>query len=344
MSNHYQPISWNKQKIYYDLVLWTIILSYLAVFSVLMLFFFPNATIETTLIRALGSAALILLHLILSIGPLCRLNPQFLPLLYNRRHMGVSMFFLALAHGIFTIIQFHSRGNMNPVWSVFLSNTHYGDLRQFPFQPLGFLALIILLLMAVTSHDLWLAKMTAPVWKSLHMFVYLAYALIVAHVCFGTLQREINPLFAALIALGFCWVIGIHLCVAFKERKIDKSTGFEKAKDGYLKVCRADDIPDKRGKVISLAHERAAVFKYDGKVSAVSNVCQHQGGPLGEGKIIKCKIVCPWHGYEYFPEDGQSPPPFTEKIETYHVRVENGYVYINPVANPRGTRVQAASL
>jgi hypothetical protein len=54
----------------------------------------PNATAETTLIRALGTCALLLLHLILCIGPLCRLNPRFLPLLYNRRHLGVTMFIL----------------------------------------------------------------------------------------------------------------------------------------------------------------------------------------------------------------------------------------------------------
>jgi len=36
-----------------------------------------------------------LLHIILSIGPLCRLDSRFLPLLYNRRHLGVTMFLLS---------------------------------------------------------------------------------------------------------------------------------------------------------------------------------------------------------------------------------------------------------
>ena len=55
-----------------------------------------NATIETQLIRALGTCALLLLHVILAIGPLARLDRRFLPLLYNRRHLGVTMFLLAL--------------------------------------------------------------------------------------------------------------------------------------------------------------------------------------------------------------------------------------------------------
>lgn len=32
-------------------------------------------------------------------GSLCRLNSKFLPLLYNHRNMGVSMFLLAFFHG-----------------------------------------------------------------------------------------------------------------------------------------------------------------------------------------------------------------------------------------------------
>jgi len=47
----------------------------------------PNATAETLLIRGFGTARLLLLHVILCIGPLCRLDRRFLPLLYNRRHL-----------------------------------------------------------------------------------------------------------------------------------------------------------------------------------------------------------------------------------------------------------------
>ena len=65
--------------------------------------------------------------------------------------------------------------------------------------------------------------------------------------------------------------------------------------------------------IVCLAGERVAIFKYDGKISAVSNVCQHQNGPLGEGKILDGCITCPWHGYQYLPETGASPPPFVRK-------------------------------
>src|SRR5437763_1985900 len=81
---------------------------------------------------------LLLRHIILVIGPLCRLDRRFLPLLYNRRHLGVTMFFLALAHGAFSLAQFHALGDVNPLVSLWTSNTQFASVADFPFQALGF--------------------------------------------------------------------------------------------------------------------------------------------------------------------------------------------------------------
>ena len=147
MSASYQSILWNRQKKIYDWVLFGFIVLYLATFILCNLIVNPEITQETLIIRAFGTLAILLLHIILMIGPLARLNTVFLPLLYNRRHLGVTMFFMAAIHGIFSIVQFHSLGNINPILSVFVSNTHYESLTKFPFQALGFLALLIFFLM-----------------------------------------------------------------------------------------------------------------------------------------------------------------------------------------------------
>jgi nitrite reductase/ring-hydroxylating ferredoxin subunit len=102
-------------------------------------------------------------------------------------------------------------------------------------------------------------------------------------------------------------------------------------------ACGVADIPENRARIVCLSGERVAIFKYGGKVAAVSNVCQHQNGPLGEGKIVAGCITCPWHGYQYLPETGASPPPFVEKIPTFNVRVRNGRVLVDPKPNPAGT-------
>ena len=101
MSHGYRAVGWTPHKKIYDAVLAGGVVLYLGLFVGLGLALDANATIETQLIRALGTCALLLLHVILAIGPLARLDRRFLPLLYNRRHLGVTMFLLALgARGV----------------------------------------------------------------------------------------------------------------------------------------------------------------------------------------------------------------------------------------------------
>jgi nitrite reductase/ring-hydroxylating ferredoxin subunit len=88
--------------------------------------------------------------------------------------------------------------------------------------------------------------------------------------------------------------------------------------------------------------ERVAIFRYGDQVSAISNVCQHQNGPLGEGKIVGGCVVCPWHGYEYRPDTGAAPPPFTEAVPTFRVKVHEGRVLLDPRPLPPGTYVVPA--
>jgi nitrite reductase/ring-hydroxylating ferredoxin subunit/DMSO/TMAO reductase YedYZ heme-binding membrane subunit len=343
MSVQYQAIGWNRQKLIYDGILAGSVALYLAVFIGAGSLLHLDATAETLLIRGFGTAAILLLHVILSIGPLCRLNPRFLPLLYNRRHLGVTTFLLALAHGGFSIVQFHALGDVNLLVSLFVSNPRYASFVQFPFQSLGFFALLILFVMAATSHDFWLNNLTPAVWKRIHMFVYLAYALLVAHVTLGALQSERSPLLAGTLAVGLGTVVTLHLLAARKEARTDEAAPAE-APDSYVDVCSVNAIPEDRAAIVCAGGERVAIFRYDGKISAVSNVCRHQNGPLGEGRIVEGCITCPWHGYQYKPDTGAAPPPFTEKVATYRVRLRNGRVEIDPQANPPGTFVEPARL
>src|SRR5438270_1058136 len=337
MSVQYGAISWNRQKKVYDLTLVSLLTLYVAVFVGVGAWRNPSATAETLLIRALGTAAFLLLNVVLCIGPLSRLDRRFLPLLYNRRHLGVPTFLLGLAHGGFALFQFHALGNVNPLVSLFTSNPRYGSVADFPFQALGFFALIILFLMAATSHDFWLRNLSAPMWKRLHMLVYAAYALLVAHVTLGALQSETSPLLASVLIVGVATVLSVHLAAAFREKRIDRAR-HQAVDEGFVEVCKVDRIAEKCATVVSLSGERVAVFRYDGKVSAISNACQHQNGPLGEGRIIDGCVTCPWHGYQYRLEGGCAPPPFTEKLVTYRVRLAGGLVEVDPTPLPPGTK------
>ena len=335
MSVDYAPILWNRQKKIYDTILVVFVLLYLATFIGLNSVFNLEITGETLIIRATATLAILLLHIILAIGPLARLNTKFLPLLYNRRHLGVTMFLVALVHGAFSILQFSSLGNKVALVALFTSSTNYFSFTEFPFQVLGFAALLIFFLMAATSHDFWLKNLSPRVWKTLHMMVYVAYSFIVLHVFLGVIQLESAPTLIWLLAIGFLVITTLHIISSIKSTKgLD-----EKTTEEFVYACELEDIADDCAKIVTFNDENIAIFKYDGKLSAINNVCKHQNGPLGEGKVIDGCVTCPWHGYQYEPQNGSSPPPFTEKVTTYDLRLEGKRVLINPKPFPEGTEI-----
>jgi hypothetical protein len=167
---------------------------------------------------------------------------------------------------------------VNPAVSLLTSNVRFDSLREFPFELLGLCALVILFLMAATSHDFWLANLTPRTWKRLHMMVYIAYALLIGHVALGALQSESSPVMVTVIACGSVLIITLHLLAGSRERRIDEAKR-ETCRDGFVEVCKAGDIPEFRAKVMSVDGERLAIFRYDGKVSALSNVCTLRTDP-----------------------------------------------------------------
>ena len=198
-------------------------------------------------------------------------------------------------------------------------------------------------LLAATSHDFWLVNLTAPVWKALHLLVYPAYARLVAHVVLGAGQTRGGGFVFGATLVGAVGLATVHLVAATRERRRDREPRPAPA-SVWIDACAVAEIPENRAKVVRCAGERVAIFRYEGKISAVSNVCQHQNGPLGEGRVIDGCITCPWHGYQYRPETGASPAPFTEKVPTFAVAVREGRVWLNPKPRPAGTRVEPAKI
>ena len=354
MSVGYTWVQWNKHKRVYDAVLLIGVLLFLAAYIGVTILTTPAGQATSPLIlliRATGSCAILMLHLILAIGPLARLYPnQFASLLYNRRHFGVMMFFVGLIHAALVMLWYGSFGTVDPLTAILTMNPRYDSWVGFPFEVFGIIALAILFFMAATSHDFWLKNLSPRWWKALHMGVYVAYASLVLHVALGTVQAEASMVYPAMIGGGAVALIVVHLIAGLREVKAD-TLAISKPKSGWLDVAAVDEIPVDRAKVIKLktagSCDRVAIFRHGDKgdkLSAVASVCAHQGGPLGEGKVVDGCITCPWHGYQYKPENGQSPPPYTEKIATYELRLQGERVLLNPESNTPGMPVKPAVL
>lgn len=340
MTNAYRWVQWNKHKKVYDLLMIGGVLAYVLGFVGIGLTVASAGdpiSPPVLIMRALGTAAAILLHLILAIGPATRLFPKLAPLLYNRRHLGVTCFVIALLHAFIATGFYGGFGVENPIIAVL-----GGPGVRVPFELYGFGALVILFVMAATSHDFWLANLGHRVWKGLHMLVYLAYALLIAHIAFGALATEKHPVYVVLVAAGFVGLVLLHVFAGVREVAADANA---KPAEGWIDLGTCEDIPQARARVVCVqGQERIAVYRDGDQLHAVTSVCAHQGGPLGEGKIVDGCVTCPWHGYQYHAENGQSPPPYTEKIATYELRVEGGRVLLNPEPNAPGTPTEGAAV
>lgn len=334
MSHDFVPVQWNRQKYIYDAVLFVAIFGFVSSFLILGMRA-QAADVSILMIRAFGACAIVLLHMILAIGPLARLSDRFKPLLYNRRHFGVVTAFIGLVHGGFALMWYHGLGDINPIASAIGGYGDYGIPIEFPFESLGLFALIILLIMAATSHDFWLSRLTPPVWKTMHMGVYVAYVALIAHVALGTAQFDKG--FGLLIALsiGAFALTSLHFAAILKDRKLDSLADVNA---DWINVGTPKSIPmNKAITVLPKDGERIAVFRQPKGVSAIVAVCSHQNGPLGEGCIRDGLITCPWHGFQFDPETGAAPAPFTDRVQTHAVKIEGGNVWVKAVPDTLGT-------
>lgn len=348
MSVQYKPVLWDRSKMVYDAVLIAAVGAYLLLYLKLapsLADWSRDVDYNIQRMRAFGTCAFLMLSFILTIGPLARLNPAFLPLLYNRRHFGVLTCVVAAAHAVFVLDWYFAFSDTERYTALLAANTSYGQVLGVPFEAFGIAALGILIILAVTSHDFWMSFLTPPVWKAIHMSVYAAYALVVAHVAFGYLQSERSPVIAAIVIGAAGIVTLLHVAAARGEARIDLSNAAEAAEEEWVDVGPVCSFMEGRGRVVVLPDgERAAVFRHDGKLSALSNVCAHQNGPLGEGRIIDGCVTCPWHGHQFRPEDGCAPAPFTDKVPTYRLKQVGDRVHLNAEALAPGTYVEPIQL
>jgi len=84
-----------------------------------------------------------------------------------------------------------------------------------------------------------------------------------------------------------------------------------------------------------IERHRIAVFLYDGRLTAISDICNHKGGPLSEGRLKGEFVTCPWHGWEYSVVTGKGPEGYDEEqVPVYALdeRADGVYVQLPPVA------------
>ena len=106
--------------------------------------------------------------------------------------------------------------------------------------------------------------------------------------------------------------------------------------ENWVDVGPAEEFSTTPLKRVTAGNVELAVSFKDGKFGAISNACNHVGGPLGDGRLDGDYIICPWHNWKFHRCSGFGEPGFEEdRIPAYPVKVENGRVFVNLEAASR---------
>lgn len=116
----------------------------------------------------------------------------------------------------------------------------------------------------------------------------------------------------------------------------------------YL-VGTVAEFTDEDRKLVTVGGDEIVVFRHEGEMFALSNVCGHMGGPVGEGMLINrvegvvdsggrylgdrfsteaTHLVCPWHGMEYDIRTGVSHAHPKARLRRYDTEVRGEEVYV----------------
>jgi methionine sulfoxide reductase heme-binding subunit len=138
--------------------------------------------------REYGEIAIKLVILGLLVTPLRDLTG--VSLIRFRRAIGVSAFFLVLAH--FLVWALLDLGQLSRIWD---------DIVKRPYITVGMLAFLALIPLAITSNNLSVRRIGAQGWKRLHKLTYPAAALAALHYFWIAKGFEIEAILHVVVIL-----------------------------------------------------------------------------------------------------------------------------------------------
>jgi nitrite reductase/ring-hydroxylating ferredoxin subunit/multimeric flavodoxin WrbA len=107
----------------------------------------------------------------------------------------------------------------------------------------------------------------------------------------------------------------------------------------WVDVGAADELQRKPLQQVWLGRTRIALVFREGVFSAISGVCNHVGGPLGEGRLDGDYVVCPWHYWKFHCRTGEGEPGYEQdRVPVHEVRVEAGRVLVGSSPVTRRSR------
>jgi nitrite reductase/ring-hydroxylating ferredoxin subunit len=103
---------------------------------------------------------------------------------------------------------------------------------------------------------------------------------------------------------------------------------------GFVRVASASELSPGAVVEARVGEVCYAVCNFNGEIHALEGSCPCTGGPLGKGALREGLLVCPWHGWRFYPATGVSFYDAAIRIARYPAKVDGGDVFIDvPASN-----------
>jgi nitrite reductase/ring-hydroxylating ferredoxin subunit/uncharacterized membrane protein len=104
------------------------------------------------------------------------------------------------------------------------------------------------------------------------------------------------------LAVGASWLGGQ---LVFGMGTMVNRNAFLEGPEEFVAVGAPEDFPEGQMRAADAAGLRVLVVRRNGRLSAISDVCSHAGGPLHEGSLDGDTVICPWHASCFRVTDGR---------------------------------------
>jgi len=108
----------------------------------------------------------------------------------------------------------------------------------------------------------------------------------------------------------------------------------------WIEVGSASELAARPVATVPVGQGRVTLSCVGGEFGAISNPCNHVGGPLGAGRFDGDFVVCPWHQWKFHRRTGEGEPGFeADRVPSYAVKVEGGKVFVSEKPVTRRNRL-----
>jgi phenylpropionate dioxygenase-like ring-hydroxylating dioxygenase large terminal subunit len=107
--------------------------------------------------------------------------------------------------------------------------------------------------------------------------------------------------------------------------------------DQWHVVARSESVPAGQPVPARLLGEKLVLWRSADGLEAWADYCAHRGAPLSLGKVQDCRIVCPYHGWQFdtagrcvhVPAHPEHTPPRRSVVQRYRATERYGFVWVS---------------